>query len=228
MDRVIEITEATLNALAQIQRMEPDSTPMPEVIHQQLSTYVDQGMRAASRMGFSEKDVDDMRYALVALIDETVLQKGGPLRDFWLPKLLQLRYFGENVAGQAFFHRLEQIRSDAARTDVLRVYYLCLLFGFQGQYRVRGGQLELADITERVRDALVRAKVIPTELSLSPYGPRPYESIADSHRNLLLVWLSIVAAVASVLLYMWLKLSLMDDATRLGERVMALIGVTQG
>ncbi len=224
MDRVTEATEAVFNALAQIQRMDPDSTPMPEVIHQQLSTYIDQGLRAATRMGLSQQDVEDMRYALVALTDETVLQRGGALAEFWLPRLLQLRYFGENVAGQAFFHRLESVRRDPTRVDTLRVYYLCLLFGFHGQYRVRGGQIELADIIERVREDLVRAKVIPEELGLSPHGPRPYEAIVDARRNMLLVWLSVVAAVASVLLYMWLKLSLVDQAGRLVERVTALTG----
>lgn len=224
MDRVTEVTEAVFNALAQIQRMDPDSTPLPEVIHQQLSTYIDQGMRAATRAGLSQSDVDDMRYALVAMTDETVLQKGGPLRDFWLPRLLQLRFFGENVAGEAFFHRLSAIQGDPARTDVLRVYYLCLLFGFHGQYRVRGGQIELADITERVRDELTRRKAIPLELPLSPRGPRPYEPIADARRNWLLISLSIAAAVSSFVLYAWLKLSLLDQTTRFVERVSALTG----
>jgi type VI secretion system protein ImpK len=224
MDRVTEVTEAVFNALVQIQRMDPESTPLPEVIHQQLSTYIDQGMRAATRAGLAQQDVDDMRYALVALTDETVLQKGGALRDFWLPRLLQLRFFGENVAGEAFFTRLSAIQADPTRTDVLRVYYLCLLFGFHGQYRVRGGQIELADIIERVRDELTRRKAIPTELGLSPRGPRPYEPIADARRNWLLVSLSIAAAVSSVVLYAWLKLSLLDQTARLVERVSALTG----
>jgi type VI secretion system protein ImpK len=224
MDRVTEVTEAVFNALAQIQRMDPEATPMPEVIHQQLSTYIDQGMRSASRLGFSQQDVDDMRYAIVALTDETVLQKGGALRDFWLPRLLQLRYFNENLAGEAFFHRLEAVRRDPSRLEVLRVYYLCMLFGFHGQYRVRGGQIELADILDRVRDELARAKQIPAELALSPHGPRPYEPMADAQRNLLLVWLSVVAASASVLLYIGLKLSLINQATLLIERLVSLSG----
>ncbi len=225
MDRVTEVTESVFNAVAQIQRMDADATAMPEVVHQQLSTYIEQGMRSAARMGFAQQDVDDIRYALVALTAETVLQKGGALRDFWLPHLLQLRFFGENVAGHAFFQRLDAIRRDPARADVLRIYYLCLLFGFQGQYRVRGGQIELADILERTREDLEKAGAAPSRLALSPSGKRPYEALADARRNQLVMWLSAMTAVASVVLYAWLKLSLIDQAERLVERVTALTGV---
>src|SRR5262245_29366428 len=131
MDRVIEATEAVFNALAHVQRME-DAPTSCELIHQQFATYVEQAARSAARMGFSQQDADDIRYALVALTDETMLQKGGALREFWLPRMLQLRYFNENSAGEAFFTRLESLRRDPSRADVLRAYYLCLLFGFRG------------------------------------------------------------------------------------------------
>jgi type VI secretion system protein ImpK len=224
MDRVIEATEAVFNALVHIQRMDSDSTPMPEMIHQQFATYVEQAARSAARMGFSQQDTDDIRYALVALIDETVLQKGAALREFWLPRVLQLRFFNENIAGEAFFTRLEAIRHDPTRSDVLRVYYLCLLFGFRGQYAMRGGQNELADVVDRVRDELIRAKAISPELPLSPRGERPYEPIADARRNLLLVCLSVAAATASLILYVWFKLSLGSQTSHLLERVISLTG----
>ena len=224
MDRVTEITEAVFNALAHVIVMDADAVPMPEMIHQQLTIYVEQAARSASKAGFTQNETDDIRYALVALIDETMLQRGGALREFWLPRVLQLRYFNENVAGEAFFQRLESVRRDSARRDVLRVYFLCLLFGFQGQYRVRGGQVELADIIDRVRDDLTRANVISSDLPLSPRGPRPPEPIADSRRNLLLVWVSLVAATASILLYIGLKLSLIAQVTRLAESIVALAG----
>ncbi|HET6331608.1 MAG TPA: DotU family type IV/VI secretion system protein [Polyangiales bacterium] len=224
MERVTEITEAVFNALAQVIVMDSDAVPMPEMIHQQLTIYVEQASRAALKNGFSQQDTDDIRYALVALIDETMLQRGGELREFWLPRVLQLRYFNENVAGEAFFVRLESLRKDSARRDVLRVYFLCLLFGFHGQYRIRGGQVELADIIDRVRDDLVRANVLNSDLPLSPRGPRPPEPVADSRRNLLLVWVSLVAATASILLYIGLKLSLISQVTRLAESIAALAG----
>ena len=224
MDRVTEITEAVFNALSQIIVMDSDSVPMPEMVHQQLTIYVEQAARSASKAGFSQSDTEDIRYALVALIDETMLQRGGALREFWLPRVLQLRYFNENVAGEAFFARLDSIRKDPNRRDVLRVYFLCMLFGFQGQYRIRGGQVELADIMDRVRDDLQRSNILNGDLPLSPRGPRPTEPIADSRRNLLLVWVSLVAATASILLYIGLKLSLVSQVTQLAESIAALAG----
>lgn len=225
MDRVIEATEPVFNTVAQVQQMDARSTPRPEMIHQQLSMYIEQAGRAAARMGMSQQDADDIRYALVALTDEAVLQREGALRDYWLPRLLQLRFFNENVAGEVFFQRLDAIRRDPARSEVLRVYYLCLLFGFRGQYGVRGGQIELTDVTDRVRDTLVRARLITSDLPLSPQGPRPYEAIADARRSLLLVWLAVAAATASLVLYAWLRLDLGDQATRLAERLTSLAGI---
>ena len=224
MDRVIEATEAVFNGLAQVQRMDPQAGAMPELIYQQFSTYVEQAARSATRMGFTQTDADDIRFALVALTDETVLQKGGPLRDYWLPRPLQLRYFNENVAGEAFFSRLDNIRKDPARSDVLRVYYLCLLFGFRGQYAVRGGGADLSEIIERVRDDLVRHKAIASDVPLSPNGKRPYEAIADARRNSLLVWISVAAATASLVVYLWFKLSLGSHTTELVERMVSLTG----
>lgn len=225
MDRITEITESLFNTLAQIERMDEGSTPMPELLHQQLSTHVEQCGRGGSKLGFSQRDVDDIRYALVALADEVVLNRGGALRDFWLPRMLQLRFFNENLAGEGFFDRLKQLSDDSTRVDTLKVYFLCLMFGFRGKYRVRGGELELSDITDRVRDALVRAKVLTTETALSPRGPRPYEAITDSRRNMLLVWVSVVAAISSVLFYFGLRLHLVRDAERLVERLAGLAGV---
>ena len=131
-----------------------------------------------------------------------MLQKGGALRDFWMPRLLQMRYFNENVAGEAFFERLAAIRRDPTRSDVLRVYYLCLLFGFRGKYRVRGGELELLDIIDaRAQRADPRA-ADPDRARAVAERAAQYEPLADARRNMLMVWLSVVAAVVtSVLLY---------------------------
>jgi type VI secretion system protein ImpK len=224
MDRTTEITESVFNALLQIQRRDAAALPMPELIHQQMCTYLDQCVRLGIKLGVSQQDLDEIRYALAALVDEIVVSKGGPVREFWLTHLLQLKYFGENVAGDMFFERLSVLRRDPARTDVLKVYYLCLMFGFRGKYRVRGGELELLDTIDAVRNELVRARVIPGDCVLSPNGARPYEAIADRRRNLLLTWIALGAAALSALLYIWLRLSLVDRAEQLVQRLNGFIG----
>jgi type VI secretion system protein ImpK len=224
MDRITEITEAIFNALTQIQHGDTSALPMPELVHQQLCTYLDQCGRMGLKLGLPQADIDDIRFALVALTDEVIVNKSGTIRDFWLQRLLQMRYFDTGSAGDAFFDRLALLRGDRARADVLKVYYLCLMFGFRGKYRVRGGEVELLDIVDGIRNDLIGLKLMPNEIALSPSGARPYEPAADRRRNLLLIGLATAAAVGSVLLYIFLRLSLLNRAEQLAERLAALVG----
>jgi type VI secretion system protein ImpK len=129
------------------------------------------------------------------------------------------------VAGDGFFDRLSAMRGDPKQARVLRVYYLCILFGFRGKYRVRGSELELLEIEEGVRSELQRSNAIPREVLLSPSGKRPYEKVADSSRNRLLFGLATVAACVSVLLYVGLRLALARDTSMLVEHINAALGV---
>lgn len=142
-------------------------------------------------------DVRDIYYALVAFIDEMMQADSGPLKDFWEAHLLQLELFGETHAGEGFFDRLNEAL-DARRIAVVRVYYLCLLFGFQGIY-AKHGELERENLIEEVREALG----IPPEPTgpLAPFGARPDEPAANQERNRLLLWLSGTAAVLMVVGY---------------------------
>ena len=136
MDNINEITRDCFNALTQIRHLDERSQPMPEVLYQRMSTFIQRAMDQAHQK-FGPQDAQDITYAIVALTDEVVLSKGGALRDYWLANMLQLRFFNENVAGENFFVRLAQLLTQPNRQDVLRVYYLCLLFGFQGASRCR-------------------------------------------------------------------------------------------
>jgi type VI secretion system protein ImpK len=179
----------------------------------------------SSDLDVSQSDAEDACYALVALLDETAVNHDGPLKEYWQPRLLQVRFFNENVAGEGFFDRLAELRSDAKRVRVLRVYYTCLMLGFRGKHRLRGSELELLEIEEGVRSELQRMRAIPSELSLSPNGRRPYERIADVQRNQLVFSLAAIAAVIAVLLYVGLRLALLRDTELLVEHVTAALGV---
>lgn len=211
MDRVNEITNEVFTALAQIRRADERSYPVPEVLHRRMRSFVENAMRRATEVGFSQQDSHDIGYVLVALIDEVVVAKGGELRDFWLPQLLQLQLFNENVAGEGVFDRLQGLIGDPGRADVLRVYYLVLLFGFQGKYRVRGGEKELTEVTDRAADALRRAGYL-REVELSPEGERPREGGGAVRRNLPLVAISVGVLVVALLVFVVLQVTISSQA----------------
>lgn len=78
----------------------------------------------ARSLDIPDVDIEDAKYALVALTDETMR---------WTSRLEQ-RFFRKNIAGEEFFRRLEQIKNSKGRTSVLKIHYLCLALGFEGKY----------------------------------------------------------------------------------------------
>jgi type VI secretion system protein ImpK len=218
MDRVNEITNEVFTAVAQIRRADERSYPMPEVLHGRMRSFVDGAMRRATDLGMPQHDVQDIGYVLVALIDEVVVAKGGELRDFWLPRLLQLQYFNENVAGEGVFERLQSLLHDPSRVEVLKIYYLVLLYGFQGKYRVRGGEMELADVTDRVADTLRRSGHM-AEVELSPEGARPRERTSGVRSNLPLIAISAAALVFALIIYLGLQLTISSRAGSVVDRI---------
>jgi type VI secretion system protein ImpK len=155
-------------------------------------------------LGLPPEDVTDAYYALVAFVDEVMQADQGPLKDFWQAHLLQLELFGETRAGEGFFDRLIRVQ-DERRLSVLRVYYLCLLFGFHGIY-AHHGELERENLMESVRESLGIA--LEDAAPLAPFGPRPDEPAADGDRNRLLQWLSVSAAALAMIAYLGIAFSL--------------------
>jgi type VI secretion system protein ImpK len=207
MDRVNEATKDCFDTLIRLRQAESADVPPPEVLNHRLRGVIDEVLRRAAVLGFSHQDAQDMAYALVALLDELVLNKPEQYRQFWMSNLLQLHYFNETVAGDSFFNRVNAIRKDPHRSEVLRVYYLCLLFGFQGRYRIRGGELELLSLIDAVQKDLERAQPFDFDV-LAPHGERPTESLAKAKRRLSLMSATVAAMVMALLFYAGLYLAL--------------------
>ncbi len=91
-----------------------------------------------------EKPIDavqDAKYAFCALLDEIVLSSGLAIRDEWELAPLQLRLFGDHLAGERFFDKLEELRQNSARNiEALEIFHTCLLLGFQGKYFLEGSE----------------------------------------------------------------------------------------
>jgi type VI secretion system protein ImpK len=218
MHPVDEITRDCFGAIFQVRRMDPATLPDPQLLHRRLCAFIDGMIAKARELGLSQEDVSDVAYAVVALADEVALALPGAVREFWMYNLLQLRYFNENVAGENFFRRVEVLRGDPRRSEVLKVYYLCLVLGFQGRYRVRGGEQELASLTETLKDDLARRRVI-TDEALSPEGGRPASAGGRARRALPIVWLSAAAIATALIINVALHVSLASGVGEVVSRI---------
>lgn len=215
MDRVNEVTRDSLSVVGHLRFADDQALGDPATLQRKLRSLITDAMQKASALGYSQHDVQDIGYALTALIDEVVLLKGGELRDYWVANMLQLELFNTNIAGQEAFDRMQGLLSDPSRIEVLEVYYLVLLFGFQGKYRVRGGEIELADLTDRARDA-VRRSGRHEELELAPHGVQPASQGVNLQSNRTLFWAAVGALGFALVVYVAMALSLswrIDDVT---------------
>ncbi|HLA95157.1 MAG TPA: type IVB secretion system protein IcmH/DotU [Pyrinomonadaceae bacterium] len=135
--------------------------------------------KRAERYRINHKIVSVAKFALASFVDETVLTADFPLRHEWEKNPLQLQYFGEQLAGNKFFEKLESMLSQIEVTqDAVEIYYYCMLLGFKGRYLVYE-QEKLMAIMQRTANALVKVgKIKPVELSpnwLANDQPKPVE-----------------------------------------------------
>lgn len=145
----------------------------------QVAAMLQDFEKRAERYRFNHKIVQVSKFALAAFVDEVVLMNNFPLRDQWEKYALQLEYFGEQLAGNKFFEKLESMLHQIDVTaDAVEVYYFCMLLGFKGRYAVYE-QEKLLSIIQATANALVKAgKIVPIELSphwLANDQPKPPE-----------------------------------------------------
>lgn len=174
-------------------------TPFVEAVQR----FLDSAERGAIKLGIAAEDVYAAKYAFCAAVDEAMLVQPSPLRDDWQRNPLQLRLFGEHLAGEHFFDRLEQLRAQGApRLPSLEVYHSCLLLGFAGKYRLEGPE-KLGYLSARLGDEIVYLK--GKRAAFAPHWAPP-DRIAHRLRRVLPLWAPAAAlAVVGVLGYVGLN-----------------------
>ncbi len=179
----------------------PSTTPRP-VVERLLQEMEQRG----ATLRHSERQVKEIKFALAAFVDETVMSTNLPLREEWENFPLQLEYFGEQLAGVKFFERLEELLKHIdTEADVVEVYYMCLLLGFKGKYKVYMED-QLQGLIESTAGQLKRVgRLQETELS-------PHWKVRDQpepRRNPGLPLWSKIGAAAGLLVIMLIYLVLL-------------------
>ena len=133
----------------------------------QIKTALKQGEQDSFQRGYPQEDVRVCTFAVVAFLDESILNSRNPVFVDWPRKPLQEELFGVHVAGDLFFRNVEKLfsRPDSKElADVLEVHQLCLLLGFQGRYRLSGAS-ELMAVAEQMKERIRRVRGFSAELS---------------------------------------------------------------
>ena len=176
---------------------------------QRVRDFLAQFDRAAKRLGLETDDIHQAKYAFCAVVDETILRSSFSIRDAWQLRPLQLEYFGDQLAGEHFFDRLEVLRREGARKlQVLEVFHMCLLLGFQGKYLLEGTE-KLNYLTARLGDEIahLRGKAVG-------FAPRalPPDRIVHTLRHEVPAWsVAAVFALCGLLAFVGLRASLARD-----------------
>jgi type VI secretion system protein ImpK len=121
------------------------------------------------KRGYTTEDIQLAVFAVVAFLDESILNLRNPIFADWPRQPLQEELYGHHVAGEVFFQYLQQLlgRNDSQDlADLLEVYYLCLVLGFGGRYSA-GGRGELRSVLEAAAEKIRRIRGGTLELSPS-------------------------------------------------------------
>lgn len=189
--RLLDLMSDGFYMLLLIKRGQPptDMHGFTTAVEQFLSTVE----REASKEGIANEDVHAAKYAYCAMVDETVLRAQCAFHADWERNPLQLKLFGDHLAGENFFAYLEKLRAQGApRLQSLEVYYFCLLLGFQGKYLIEGLE-KLHYLTSRLGDEIVYLRGKRT--GFAPHWQRP-DRVAHALRKTVPLWA--VAAVLAV------------------------------
>jgi type VI secretion system protein ImpK len=150
--------------------------------------------RGATKLGSSAEDVHLCKYAFCATVDEAILMSQFKVRDAWQRQPLQLQFFGEQLAGEQFFAKLEALRREgASRVQILEVFHMCLLMGFQGKYLIEGSE-KLNYLTARLGDEIAHLK--GSRAAFAPHWAPP-DQVRNRLKNEVPLW--VIASVFALL-----------------------------
>jgi len=135
--------------------------------------------KRAERYRFNHRIIQVSKFALASFVDETVLTNNFHLKEEWEKNPLQLEYFGEQLAGNKFFDKLQAMLKQIETTqDAVEIYYICMLIGFKGRYAIYEKEKFLATMQETANALVKVGKISPVELSPNWFAndqPKPPE-----------------------------------------------------
>ena len=167
-----------------------------------IRRFLDDFEKRASKAHFNADDIFDAKYAVCAAIDEAVLTSRMNIRETWERHPLQLELFGDQLAGEHFFDRLEVARNGGAhRIQALEVFHMCLLIGVKGRYLLEGPE-KLKYLTAQLGEQIAHIK--GRQAAFAPHWAPP-DQISNAIKRDVPLWvINAILALLALLAYIGL------------------------
>ena len=227
LDRLALLYEGILTVIGRVhtgrQRLQD-----PEDFRSRMKQALADVASTAARRGYAADDVQEGTFAVVAFLDEAIMTAPDSGANGWVGKSLSEELFDHRSAGELFFKRLEALRANRDSqnlAEILEVYYLCLLLGYEGKF-AGGSKGELLQIMANLRDRLER--IIGRDPEFSPDRTLPDEpvqpKVAVDPLNRQLRVFALASLLFALLCYLGFSLQLRSQSDDIHNSVQQRIG----
>jgi type VI secretion system protein ImpK len=221
LDRLALLYEGILTAVLRVQTRR-QQVQDPENFRARMKQALREITSSAARKGYSAEDVEEANFAVVAFLDETVLTMDSCAAE-WAKKTLAEELFDQRSAGELFFKRLDNLRANRdsqSLAEVLEIYYLCLLLGYEGKF-AGGSKAEIQLLITNLRERIER--VFGRSPEFSPDALLPEEPVAvvrqDDPLDRQVKLFAIGALVLAILCFMFFSLALSSKSSDIQREV---------
>jgi len=172
----------------------------PDILRERILKLLDEIEREARMHGYTMDDIQNVKFALVAFLDESIIASDWSHRELWISNPLQLQLYNRFDAGEEFYNRLNKMLDEIQlNTDVLEVYYLCLTLGFKGKFGSVAQENQRVIIDDIYQELKLSYYNKPT--GLSPDGGRK-EAVSEVIKSSVPVWsIGLGAAIIGLVIY---------------------------
>lgn len=169
-------------------------------LHQELLQEINAFQDAAKAQGYTSEYVLVARYAVCATIDDIISSSSWGSQGQWDSYSLLATLNQEPLQQDRFFVILDRISKEPALyIDVMELMYLCLSFGYKGNYRfTEFSHSQLEQITNALYKR-IRSQRGDFSKTLSPFPIKTTSSLHKTVTKKAPLWMTVIATLAILL-----------------------------
>ena len=146
--------------------------PSFEEVRSKIKGLLDDQLESVNREGYSVENYKQTRFAMLAWIDELIMNSDWEHRQEWQKQLLQAEFYRTTNAGEEFFERLDALHQE--QKEVREIFHLCLCLGFKGRYCWDDDKPKLDEIIRHNYLLVPEPRIDVRDLGLEKLSPAGY------------------------------------------------------